>query len=258
LEPLSTISHLAAENGWKEKLLAPVAGIDGCRGGWCAVIFRSTAPSEIPEIKVFAHLQDFYTTVPDLQRCLIDIPIGLPDATCPQRACDLAARRQLGRGLGSRVFSAPARQALQAENYQTACQRNLAATGRKISLQTYNICPKIRECDNFLESTPAARSVFRESHPEIVFQNLAGARPELSKKTKEGRTWRLQVIRRWHPALAEAYNLLYPAIRPFKVAPDDWLDAVILALRARLPCPLQTLPENPPTDASGLSMEIAY
>src|SRR4051812_973534 len=63
------------------------------------------------------------------------------------RACDIEARRCLGKGQGSRVFPTPTRPALTGSSYVECCTLNAVACGRKISKQAFGILPKILEVD---------------------------------------------------------------------------------------------------------------
>ena len=89
---------------------------------------------------------------------------------------------------GSSVFPAPIRAVLPAASYEEACRLGQAADGRKISKQTYNILPKIRETDELLRNEADLRadlrSVVHEVHPEVSFSLLAGGRPLQSSKRK--------------------------------------------------------------------------
>ena len=77
-----------------------VVGVDGCPGGWLAMAFdgSSIEPHFHP---TFSELVQRYS---DVGCIAIDIPIGL--SSTGARACDLAARRLLGRRRSS-VFPAP-------------------------------------------------------------------------------------------------------------------------------------------------------
>jgi len=99
----------------------------------------------------------------------IDVPIGLPEAG--DRACDRSARRLLGVPRASSVFPAPCRAALSGSTYAEACLLNEAACGSRISRQTFNILPKIREVDGLM--TPILQLRVRECHPELVFALLS-------------------------------------------------------------------------------------
>jgi predicted RNase H-like nuclease len=77
----------------------------------------------------------------------VDMPIGLSDAA--PRACDVAARKFLGRGASS-VFSAPPRAILQCADYRAALALARSTTGRGITKQTFNITPKVAELDRLI------------------------------------------------------------------------------------------------------------
>jgi predicted RNase H-like nuclease len=80
-----------------------LAGVDGCRGGWIAVIDEGGRLNS----RVFADWSQLMTELERATLIGVDIPIGLPGKG--SRACDLEARRRLGRPRGSSVFPAPVR-----------------------------------------------------------------------------------------------------------------------------------------------------
>lgn len=124
----------------------------------------------------------------------IDIPIGLSDSR--PRACDLAARKFLKPPRSSSVFPTPCRGALAARSFPEACELNFAACGRKTTLQTYHILPKIRAVDRAV--TPELQARVRESHPEVVFACLSGEGRGLphNKLKRAGRYDRLALLER--------------------------------------------------------------
>jgi predicted RNase H-like nuclease len=122
--------------------------------------------------------------------------------------------------------------------------------------------PKIREVDRLM--TPELQQRVYEAHPELAFRSLTGGPMRHNKKTGEGREERIR-------ALEQASHGLFREIRPVfekalktytraQVAPDDILDAVVLAWTAlRLKTKeAYRLPPNPPVDQKGLRMEIWY
>jgi predicted RNase H-like nuclease len=131
----------------------------------------------------------------------IDIPIGLP--TAGPRACDREARALVGPRRSS-VFPAPSRSSLSAVTFAET-------TG--LSIQSWNLIPKIREVDAAWEP----RMV--EAFPELVFAVLAGAPMTHSKRTAEGHAERLATLG------------MSAAPRLKGAAADDVLDA-IACLRA--------------------------
>jgi predicted RNase H-like nuclease len=120
-----------------------VAGIDGCRAGWIA--FKVELLTLITSVELI----DLPVTLrnrPDGLACIaIDIPIGLLDGS---RACDIAARKLLGQPRGSSVFPVPCRAAIHATNYDDATAVNKQRTGKKLSVWTWGIVPKIKEVDD--------------------------------------------------------------------------------------------------------------
>jgi predicted RNase H-like nuclease len=175
-----------------------IAGIDGCRAGWIVATARGVVV--VPTL----HLEPF-TIVG------VDMPIGLIDG--PPRACDLEARKFLGRA-GSSVFPAPPRAALQHTEYRAALAAARVATGRGISKQTFNIMPKVAELDALIHRSDQHRII--EVHPECSFRMLNDGTPLPSKKTAEGRQLRRQLLARHFDVASHA---------PSGAAPDDLLDA---------------------------------
>jgi len=141
----------------------------------------------------------------------VDMPIGLSDAA--RRACDIAARKFLGRG-GSSVFPAPPRAILECDDYQTALAIARSTTGRGISKQTFNITAKVAELDRLVRSAVGCEIV--EVHPECSFRTLNAGEPLPSKKTAAGQGLRREL-------LGEHFDL--PTAAPPGAAMDDVLDA---------------------------------
>ena len=97
---------------------------------------------------------------PDLAVTAIDMPIGLSDTG--SRACDVAARKLL-QPHGTRVFPAPPRVALaHVDDYDAACSASIAATGKSLSKQTWNLLRSIAEVDA-LALTDASRKSYELS-----------------------------------------------------------------------------------------------
>jgi predicted RNase H-like nuclease len=231
-----------------------VVGVDGCRGGWFAVVLGSGRSWAIDVYKTIAELWDAMNS-PSM--ILIDIPIGLPQTD--RRICDVQARKLLGRR-GSSVFAVPCREALQAKNYRQACRINKQVTGVKLSIQTWNICSKIQEIDIWLQVTREAQPKIRESHPELCFWALAGKHTMAhSKKTLQGFTERFSILKKVYP---QSSSIVKQALNQFQrkdLPRDDILDAIVLAVCALFSAgKLKTVPPKPPVDKKGLVMEIVY
>lgn len=228
-----------------------VVGVDGCRAGWVCAYSSADGLS----VSVASTFESVWTDVvsPQTERVLVDIPIGLPSSS--RRACDGAARRRLG-SRASTVFFAPVRGVLDATTHEDASATNRDETGYGLSIQAWNLVPKIRTVDSLLSTTPRARDVVRESHPELAFAAFAGRPLSAPKSTADGRQQRLDVLRTVlpddDPTAVYRETLARTARRD--VARDDILDALVLAAAARYP--LDPLPNSPPTDENGLEMAI--
>jgi predicted RNase H-like nuclease len=197
----------------------PAIGVDGCRGGWVACGAEDG-------IAVFERLEDLVCHYPS--HCFyIDVPVGLPDDR--PRLLDAKARKLLP-GRSSSIFPVPGRAAVYASDYQTACRVNYASHGRKLTLQTWHICPKIREADQLLIQSDALRSRMFESHPEIAFAQLSGDMLQYGKKTPEGIEERQGLLGSYMTNVRDVYQRALET-HPRKVlARDDILDAMVLSL----------------------------
>lgn len=230
-----------------------VVGVDGCPAGWVAVKLDARARWEV---SVLPNALAVWEMFRDAALVLIDVPIGLPEST--PRACDLAARRFLGRR-GMTVFATPCRAAIEADSYEAASRINEERTGARISKQTWNIVPKIREVDDLLRDEPGARGRLREMHPEVCFAALAGGPIADGKATPEGEARRIEVL---EAAGLPARAILAAALagrRRRELAEDDVLDAMVGAVTAAAaPAGIVTMPAEPEHDARGLAMEIVH
>ncbi|MCF7983854.1 MAG: DUF429 domain-containing protein [Thiohalocapsa sp.] len=232
-------------------------GIDGCRGGWawCARTDGGWRGG------VVERLADLSVAIDAAALALVDMPIGLVDAGPAERHCDRAARALLGRPRASSVFRPPSRPALAAADYAEACALNRARTGVALSKQTWNIAPKIRELDTLLARRPAWRERLCESHPEVCLWALAGGRAmRHNKRRPAGREERSVLLGSYDPACVVFVEEMIGRHPRRILAPDDVLDAAVLALSAGLALTGETvkLPEEPPHDARGLPMQMLF
>ena len=222
-----------SHGGWimKRGRVEMLYGVDATKNGW--VVARATP--DLSEIGLFLvpELEPlFWRVIRDDGLLAIDIPIGLPDAQ--PRTCDGVARRALGQPRGTSVFPAPMRPTLKATSYAEACELSQAASGRKLSRQTWNLLPKIREVDSHIWVGRQQR-IF-EAHPEISFMCLAGADRGLSSKKKksEGKRERRDLICTTFPGVE--LDMVLESL-PNRVAPlDDRLDALACLVTANRIC----------------------
>jgi predicted RNase H-like nuclease len=228
-------------------------GVDGCRGGWFAVALQNGAAT----FELFPDIQSLWRAHRNARRILIDIPIGLP-AGGP-RTCDIEARRLLPAPRRSSVFPIPCREAVHAPDYRSACELNERRLGKRLTKQTWNICPKIAEVDDFLRGHKTARRRLREAHPELCFQGLAGRPLAYRKKTREGSEERLAILGQ---RTAGPEDILQAALGRYprsRLAADDVLDALVLAVTPGLPAKqLAHVPKRMEYDEAGLPTVINF
>ncbi len=156
-----------------------VAGIDAAPGYWAVCILRGSGDGDgwfLPdsgELHAAPSIREAATRCRDAgaRRVLIDMPIGLPDAG--SRVADQQARAALGPRRSS-VFPTPPRSTLGASNYAEARELSRASTGKAISVQAWNLIPRIREVDEFLQDPDSSALRPEEAHPELGFAALAG------------------------------------------------------------------------------------
>ena len=234
--------------------MASIMGIDGCRAGWFAVI-RTTSGWHT---RLASSLQSLLTDAAGLSRILIDIPIGLADGH--KRECDQLARRLLTPIRHTSVFSTPVRDAVYADDYASACHINARQTGTRITLQAWNICPKIREVDGFLRQHSKWSPKVYESHPEVAFYALNHCRPLASpKKSSEGQAERLALLAAHLDCSREIFEDAVAGHPRSELQKDDVIDALVLAVSAAQgEDNLVSLPDPPPLDRHGLPMRIVY
>ena len=239
-------------------------GIDGCPGGWIAV-FRS--PGRPLAVRVDATV-DWVCEHEGGCTVGIDMPIGLPDAEHGVepgiRGCDRAARGLLGHPRSSSVFSAPVRDLLAIDSgdivrdHTEASRISQMVSGRKVTRQTMNILPRIREVDGLLQHRPALRDRIFEVHPELSFRALQGSTVVDGKRTPAGRRCRRDLLADVFGS--EALAALQEQIRGTPARTEDLLDALACLWSAeRIARGTQvTIPQHPEHDATGLSMSICW
>ncbi len=246
---LEFTSVLASNTTW-------VCGVDGCPGGWMAVLWNGADQAYGVFCKSFEDVLAL-----NVSRIAVDMPIGLPEKLGEKgRAGERQVRALLGARQSS-VFAVPARAAVMAEEYRNACTINLAHSDppRKISRQCFGLFPKIREIDTLM--TPGLQTRVYETHPEVCFWAMNGQKPvPLPKKLKsrpsaEGLSLRRKLL------AASGFpidRLSTPTWPRAAVGEDDIVDACAAAWSAWriFNADNLTFPETPTRDAKGLRMEI--
>jgi predicted RNase H-like nuclease len=205
-------------------------GVDGCKAGWFVVALND---EDNWSTGIYGSIDALWEKYKTASSILIDIPIGLNSRGFFGRICDSEARSILAGGRASSVFTPPCREALAARTYREACARHEKITGKKLSIQTWNIMKKIREVDDFLRCNGKARSVIRETHPEICFYYLEGRPMQYSKRKREGFQERVIALRKKFPLSDDIIECSLKAHKRKEVQKDDILDALVNALTAR-------------------------
>ena len=240
-----------------------VAGVDGCRGGWSAVLL-DTSGRNPPRTRIATAFAEIPAFAESPAIIAVDMPIGLPDRQQGSgRACEIAVRRLLGPRQSS-VFSIPARAAvMETEDYRRACaiSADLSEPPRKVSKQAFYLFPKIKEIDADLRADAGlARRVF-ETHPEVCFAHMNGGAPASRPKKIKSRVNPDGLEERRGLLRAHGFeaNFLEDGRHPPKPAmADDFVDACATAwsakriLRGEAVC----YPPDPPRDRFGLEMAI--
>ncbi|AZN42728.1 DUF429 domain-containing protein [Paenibacillus albus] len=244
-------------------------GIDGCRSGWAAVLIEDSL--ETIELLLAPNITELWARLQlDCEDILIfiDMPIGLPEGeqgdnnTHSFRISDGDCRKLLPTKRKSSVFNTPTRQATYS---QTPSETNYAIVQKKLSKQSENIIPKIREVDLFMKAKlpHGIQHQMEESHPELNFQRFNGnIALQHNKKMKEGIVERLLILQNAGIPAAKIELMLSQA-RTNAVAKDDILDAAVLALAAYsissgIRPKLKVSPSEQYDYAGELEMNISY
>jgi predicted RNase H-like nuclease len=207
-----------------------VAGLDGTKGGWVAVVLDDG-------VFVGDHLirpvESAFDELADAEVLAIDVPIGFGP-----RQADVAARRFLTRAT-STVFTTPTRELLEMP----------FGPGLGISAQAHALGPRILHVTRLAESD----SRLYEVHPEVSFRAMNRARPlRYRKRWGGGVVERLELLRRHGIALTELGESA-------SVPVDDALDAAAAAWSAQRIATgtAGTLPD-PPEVVDGRKVAIWY
>ena len=230
-------------------------GIDGYIDGWCCCIIHDGV-----RIELHKNLTTLFENIGINNLTLIDMPVGL---SCKnfERFIDFKLRTYLPKNKKSSVFTAPCREAVLSNDYNSAKKANQIITNRSISIQSWNISKKIKELDRFLISQKKNKLTIKESHPEFCFVNLNNNNPLIhSKKTKDGYNERLSILIRNSEGIEMVVKKSIEKFKKEKVKKDDILDSIVLALTSKYwrKNGSRTITQNPEKDEMGIPFEIYY
>jgi predicted RNase H-like nuclease len=238
-----------------------VAGVDGCRAGWIAVLMRPDNP-RTHRIMTAPTLAGIIDAPEEPAIIAVDMPIGLPDRTSGSgRLPEQLIRPLLGQRQSS-VFAIPSRQAVEAGDYGEACTIAAATSDppRKVSRQGFAIFPKIREIDALLRARRDLVSRVYEVHPELAFWALNGRKALDRPKKVKGTPFEAGMALRRDLLTGSGLlpDALIHAPPPRGAAQDDLLDA-LAGLTVALDLARgggQSFPDPPGRDAHGLPVAI--
>ena len=210
-------------------LLVGVAGIDGTKGGWVAVILED---GRFVGDAVLRPVETDFRELGDVDVIGVDVPIGFGP-----RLADAAARAYLV-GAASTVFSTPSRDVLEVP----------FGPGLGVSAQAHALGPRILHVTRLAEHD----SRLHEVHPEVTFRAMNDGRPlQYRKKSAGGALERIELLRRHGIEL----ELGTAASAPL----DDVVDAAAAAWSAQRIATgaAKTLPD-PPELVAGQQIAIWY
>lgn len=231
-------------------------GLDGCRAGWIAAKWSGKEGT----YQLLTQESDLVEAMKQADRVFIDIPIGLEDEIY-NRKPDVELRKVLGKEYASSVFDAPIRPAAEAPSYSAASLISFDYTEKKISMQSWNITPKIIQIDRILRTNPDLQEKCFESHPELLFKMLNGGTVvEQKKSTSLGIKHRINLLKPLVPNIKDLYREIRENENSKDVTDNDLLDAMVLSVFASKSVDngLKTIPESPQKDSQGLTMAIHY
>lgn len=231
------------------------AGLDGCKAGWILISFDEGAE----KYEVLRDREALKAAFEEYDRIFIDMPIGLEDEEYTREA-DRLLREKVGGDYASSVFSPPIRPALTAPSYVEANMISHDYTDKKLTLQSWNITPKIQMVDELLRADNSLIEKVLESHPEFLFQKLNGGMIYQKKNLKKGIKHRLELIKAREPIGEDFFRDIKEEFRRNEVEEDDIVDAMVLAHCAKVSVDegIKTLPEEVPYDSEGMKKAIHY
>jgi predicted RNase H-like nuclease len=226
-----------------------LAGVEPCLGGWLVVPGNIQGITMAPQPAfVVATMADVLDYRPSFTVVALHAPVGLPDKADDRRACDLAARRALGRRGGAAVL-APPRAALGARNLREAQESDPT-----MDIVRWRLLPKAVEAVTEVQSW-RQRTVW-EVNPELAFLQMNEGIPlRHPKRSQLGRQERRNLLDAKLPGIDRVMDQRGRGVRESRLldaAADLWTARRIMA-RA-----ITRLADPPEWDADGVRMDIVY
>jgi predicted RNase H-like nuclease len=231
-------------------------GVSKGEGGWVAVTFSAAGYEGADVYDGIGGVWAAYEET--AERILVDVPIGLVEEAEAERPSDEAAREVLGPRAGA-VITPPVREAARKRRFPAATRAQERNTGRELSREAFERSDSIVAVDDLMQEVTEARPVIRESHPEVCFRAFAGTSLEHDPALAAGYAERMRALATFDRDAPPIVQESAEATAGHPVRVHTVLDAVALGYTARPgPGDLYTLPSDPPTDATGLPMEMVY
>lgn len=238
--------------------MAAYLGLDWSDSGWVGVGLDTDGGYEVD---VYPSIASAWHAHRDCRLALVDAPIGLVDDG--RRRCEEVAAGYLAPDRHHSIFWTPVREAVFARTLEAAKRINQRATGHSVQNQAWRQCPRIRELDDFIALLPDETvGVVRESHPEVCFWAMNGARPlTASKHEDDGIEARLELLDGAHDLAMAIYEdavetFIDPPPHARRLGGDgraDVVDALALAVTATRHAAgeLSRIPADPQRDDRG-------
>ena len=103
--------------------------------------------------------------------------------------------------------------------------REIQESGKRISKQSWNLFPKIKETQRFLKNEFIIKPSVYEIHPELSFMAMNGMKViEASKKSDLGKKIRIKLIQNFFPSFR--FELVRKRFKRNDVLDDDILDSI--------------------------------
>ncbi len=195
-----------------------VAGLDGFKGKWVAVVLED---GRFREALLFDTLAEGCARLAEARAIGIDIPIGLPQKTAG-RAAEKAARAMLGAARVPSVFPTYPCEVYACATLAEASRMAVSITGKRIGSTAFALKAKIQEAAAITDAC------LFEVHPEVSFAAMLRGPLLYAKRTWNGLGERRQLLME--------QGILIPCVlnetRAGSAAPDDMLDAAAAAWTA--------------------------
>ncbi|MBC3193454.1 DUF429 domain-containing protein [Pseudonocardia sp. C8] len=221
-----------------------VGGVDGVPTGWVVCVLSGTGRSRRADWSVVPDAAAVLAVTEGCDAVGVDIPLAVPPGP-DRRDAEVHAAARLGTARSS-LFPTPPAPVLDAGSYEDACAAAVRVTGKKISMQAWNIVPKIREFRRVELPDPVV-----EAHPELSFRTMAPGTAFAPKRTARGAGQRIAALASWVDPGTVLGDL------PAATRLDDVLDALACAWTAERVARGTAELLGPGTDARGRSTAIA-